>query len=78
MEMRKIQNAVHLLVVLLVILYLLTGFGITNYQIVEPLTLGLLGKALSEQIHLALALPFIIVLALHIYFAYFRKKEAMK
>ena len=74
MEMRQIQKAAHILVTILIILYLLTGLGITNYQIVEPLTLGLLTKALSQKIHMALALPFIIVLALHIYFALSRKK----
>jgi len=73
MEIHKIQRATHILVTLLIILYLLTGFGITNYQIVEPLTLGLLTKALSQQIHMVLALPFIMVLALHIYFAWMRK-----
>jgi cytochrome b subunit of formate dehydrogenase len=78
MEMRKIQKAVHILVVLLVILYILTGFGITNYQMVQPLTLGVLTKALSQQIHSVLALPFVIVLALHMYFAWFRKNEAVK
>jgi hypothetical protein len=45
---------------------------------VQPLTLGVLTKALSQQIHSVLALPFVIVLALHMYFAWFRKNEAVK
>ncbi|MFA5411812.1 MAG: cytochrome b/b6 domain-containing protein [Candidatus Micrarchaeia archaeon] len=69
------QKAVHILITLCILLYLLTGFGITNYQIVQPLTLGLLPKALSQQIHMSLALPFIILLILHIYFAWIRKPD---
>lgn len=69
-----VRKGVHVLVTVLVLLYIITGFGITDYRAVEPLTLGLLTKALSQQIHRALAAPFIIVLALHIYFTLTQKK----
>jgi cytochrome b subunit of formate dehydrogenase len=67
--MRAARKAVHLLVVLATILYLVTGLGITEFRTVEPLTGGLLTKTLSFQLHNALLYPFIVLLALHIFFA---------
>lgn len=49
-------------------IYLLTGFGITEYRIVEQLTLGLLSKALSFRVHISLEIPFVVLLLLHISF----------
>lgn len=46
--------------------YLISGFGITSQDIVGPLTLGLLGKALAFRLHDLLWLPFITLLVLHI------------
>ncbi len=66
--MLNYKKLVHYLLLATAILYLITGFGITNWQIVEPLTLGLLGKALSQYIHLFLAWVFIPLLAVHVYF----------
>lgn len=51
----------------LAILYLITGFGITQYQTIEKLTLGILTKALSQKIHSYLWIPFLVFLAAHIY-----------
>jgi hypothetical protein len=48
------------------VLYLLSGFGITNTDIVSPLTAGILGKALSFRVHDLLWIPFIALLAIHI------------
>ncbi|BAI62161.1 hypothetical protein MCP_2089 [Methanocella paludicola SANAE] len=47
--------------------YLLTGFGITNSSTVDSLTLGLLGKAMSFRLHEILWIPFIILLAAHVF-----------
>ncbi len=46
--------------------YLLTGFGITYSGLVDPWTLGLLGKALAFRLHEALWIPFFLVLAAHV------------
>jgi thiosulfate reductase cytochrome b subunit len=51
----------------LVIAYIITGFGITQYQVVEKITLGLLTKVLSQKIHFYLLIPFLIFLIIHIY-----------
>lgn len=54
---------------LLIILYLITGFGITEYRIVESLTFGLLTKVLAFKLHMNLEIPLAILLILHIYFS---------
>ena len=48
------------------LLLVLTGLGITEFRIVTPLTLGLLGKSLSFQLHSLLWIPFLAVLILHL------------
>jgi len=50
------------------ILYILTGLGITQYQITERLTLGLLNKSFSLYIHENLLMPFLILLSIHLLF----------
>ncbi|MDD3932491.1 MAG: hypothetical protein PHP55_01400 [Methanoculleus sp.] len=53
----------------LTLLFLISGFGITEPLLVRSLTFGLLDKALSQQIHSLLWGPFLIVLVLHIYYS---------
>jgi hypothetical protein len=56
----------HVLLLIVISLITLTGFGITNYQLVQDLTFGLLSKSLSFQLHEALVIPLILLLGLHI------------
>jgi hypothetical protein len=60
------KKAVHWLMVAVLLLYAITGLGITQYRIVEPATLGLLTKPLAFSIHDNLLAPLIVLLALHI------------
>jgi cytochrome b subunit of formate dehydrogenase len=73
------KGTIHWLLTVLVIIYLITGFGITEYRIVEPLTFGLLTKSLAQKIHINLEIPFIILLILHIWLLpllkYFKSKK---
>jgi hypothetical protein len=73
------KMTVHWLLTAVVIIYLITGFGITDYRIVERLTFGLLTKNLAHQIHIGLVIPFIILLILHIFLPsllkYFKAKK---
>jgi hypothetical protein len=50
----------------LVILGLVSGYGVTEFRVVTPLTLRLLTKATAEQLHDALAIPLVVVLLLHL------------
>ena len=74
MDGYKIQRCVHWLFTIAVIVTLISGFGITQYRIVEPLTFGLLTKAVAFSIHTSMPVPFIILLALHIYFTVVKKR----
>jgi len=76
---RRMKGTIHWLLTALVIIYLITGFGITEYRIVEPVTFGLLTKSLAHKIHINLEIPFIILLILHIWLLpllrYFKLKK---
>ncbi|MBT4512535.1 MAG: hypothetical protein HOC20_10055 [Chloroflexi bacterium] len=63
-------------------LYVITGFGITEYQTVESLTFGVLDKVQSFKIHTSLEIPFISLLVLHIFISpvlrlYFKFKKGV-
>jgi hypothetical protein len=66
MDIRLIKWVVAWCLLAVTLFYLLTGFGITYWNIVEPLTLGLLGKAMSFRLHDVLWIPFLILLATHV------------
>jgi len=76
---RRMRETIYWLLTAVVIVYLVTGFGITEYRIVEPLTFGLLTKSLAHKIHINMEIPFIILLILHIWllplFRYFKLKK---
>jgi cytochrome b subunit of formate dehydrogenase len=61
------RRVVHWLLVAVIVLYLITGFGITEFRVVQHATLGLLSKNVAFYIHNALLIPFIVLLILHIY-----------
>ena len=54
------------LAVLLVLASLLTGYGISSFRIVTPLTLGWLNKVRSHQWHHYTDLPLLVVLVVHV------------
>jgi cytochrome b subunit of formate dehydrogenase len=47
----KLEKIVHWSLLIVIILYVVTGLGITQFRTVEALTFGLLGKNLSFVIH---------------------------
>lgn len=80
MNLLKVSKTItHMLLTVVIILFITTGFGITNYQIVESLTLGGLSKPLSFQIHTNLTIPLILLLIAHIGFTigkkFWKKKQ---
>lgn len=64
--LRYLTVVVHWLVLIFVAVYIITGLGVTNYQIIGAVTFGGLTKLGAFQLHSSLLIPFIIVLALHI------------
>ncbi len=64
---KKLKNGVHWILVVYLVFYVLTGLGIIYWRQIEPLTLGVLDKPLSNQIHDNLHYPFAVLLAVHIF-----------
>jgi len=71
---KYIYRLIHWSLTVFTIIYIITGFGITNYQIVTPMTLGFLSKPLCFTLHTLLIYPFIILIFLHIFLTLFRKR----
>jgi len=63
-----VQTLAHVLLAIVSILFIITGFGISNYQMAESLTGGAVSKLTSFQIHSNLIIPFIVLLIAHIGF----------
>jgi thiosulfate reductase cytochrome b subunit len=60
------KKVVHWLLFLVTIVYLISGLGITEYQILESVTFGFMSRNLSFRIHDSLLAPFVAFLILHI------------
>ena len=77
MSQYQIRRVIHWLLLIVVILYLLAGFDITEFRVVETVTFGLLTKGVAFNIHSMLWIPFVILLVLHVFlsplFRLFRK-----
>ena len=63
---KTFKAAVHWSLLILTVLYLVSGLGITQYRIIEALTLGLLTRSLAFRIHDVLLIPFFALLFLHV------------
>ena len=61
-----VKKGVRWLLLAALLLYLVSGLGITDSHAVQNLTFGLLSKDLAFRIHNNLLAPFIILLVLHI------------
>jgi Ni,Fe-hydrogenase I cytochrome b subunit len=72
------ERAVHWIFTITTIVFVFSGYGITEYRIVEAITLGLLPKALAFQIHMSLGPLFLVLLASHVYLVLRRRTSAKK
>jgi cytochrome b561 len=61
-----LRRTIHWLLLVVAIVFLITGLGITEFRTVETLTFGWLTKNLAFKIHISLWIPFLILLFLHI------------
>jgi hypothetical protein len=64
--MRRMGHWFGWLTVVLMLLALLTGYGITQFRVVDPLTFGLVGKAFSQHWHEAVAVLMAAFLSIHV------------
>ncbi len=73
-----LKQTVIWLLAIVIVLYGVSGFGITEFRTVETLTFGLLTKNLAFKIHNSLEIPFVILLLLHLCLPFvfkWRKRE---
>ena len=66
--MRAIGLSIQVLLLLLLLAYGLTGYGIIEFRTIETITFGLISKPVAFEIHNNLIIPFLAVLLLHIFF----------
>jgi hypothetical protein len=71
----RIEQVFHLLFTVTTIIFLISGYGVSEYRLLEMITLGLLSKPLAFRIHSSLGLPFITLLVTHIYLIQMRKRK---
>ncbi len=77
-DKETLRLAVHYLFALVTLMMLVSGLGIIYYQTVQTLTFGLLTKAVSFQLHIALVIPFVVLLALHVYLVLTVRRDKKK
>ena len=70
-----IKKTVISLLAVVAVLYIVTGFGITQFRIVETLTLDLLTKNVAFKIHDSLLVPAVVLLALHLYLQFISRNR---
>lgn len=68
----------HWSLAIVTILFVVSGFGITEFRVIETITFGLLTKNLAFRIHEVLWIPFVILLVLHVYQSLIRKNKGHK
>ncbi len=66
MNQMKIIRCTHWFLTIFIIFYIITGFGISNYQLIEAITFGLITKTIAFQLHYILIYPFVALLFIHI------------
>jgi hypothetical protein len=69
---RLIKTVVRWLLLATVVIFLITGFGITEFRVIESLTFGLLTKSLAFDVHASPGLwsALVALLILHIGLSY--------
>ena len=72
-KLKLTKNIIHWLLLVVIIVYLISGFGITEFRVVEALTSGLLTKKLSFKIHDYVLAPLLILLSLHMFMSLFSR-----
>ena len=73
MSLRLFKKIVRWLLLVAILLYILTGYGITEFRAVESITFGLLSKPLAFKIHSWLIYPTAALLVLHVCLSWIMK-----
>ena len=71
-KLRVLKSMVHWLLLVVAVIYFLSGYGITQFRVVSAITFGVINKAVAFKIHDYLWIPFVVLLIAHILFALLR------
>ena len=71
-KLRVLRSIIHWLLLVVTVLYFLSGYGITQFRIITAITFGVINKTAAFKIHDYLWIPFVILLIVHIVFALWR------
>jgi len=72
---KQIRKIIHYGLLIIIILYVITGFGITRNNIIGPITFELLSKANATILHSYLIYPLVAFLYLHILLTIKKRKK---
>ena len=75
MDKKQIRKIIHWGLLVIIIIFIFTGLGIVRYRIIESITLGLLTKPISFQVHTYLTFLLIVFLYLHILLTWKKRKK---
>ena len=64
-----IKKTIAWLSLLVIVLYVITGYGMTKSETITKLSFGLLDKSISRTIHFSLMIPLILLLVAHVLLA---------
>ena len=70
-----VKRIIHWALFTVTLIYFVTGFGISEFRTVEALSFGVLTKSLAFKMHNSLWVPFIVLMALHIFFVLTKKRR---
>ena len=70
-----VKRIIHWALLTVTLIYFVTGFGISEFRTVEALSFGVLTKSLAFKMHNSLWVPFIVLMALHIFFVLTKKRR---
>lgn len=73
--LRKLGRLCGWLALLLLLLTVVSGYGITEFRLVTGLTFGLLNKVLSFRLHHYTELPMIALLSIHVAIALWARRR---
>jgi len=73
-----IKRTTHWLLLVVTVLFLITGFGISEFRVIETMTLGWLTKSWALKLHDNLWIPFVVLLILHLCLPFVFKSKPKK
>jgi hypothetical protein len=65
----NVRSFVSILLGVVSVLLVISGLGITRFNLITPATLGILDKATAYRIHQYLWGPFLILLIVHVFYS---------